>query len=275
MNNSDVPKGGFYGPYSKEEPTSVVGRFFKALRGLAIIIAGWSFCAVALTAVSVFALITFRIGSAAYFHRVAGFCARVLLRLHGIRVELVNPELFTGRKARLVFMNHGSQLDLFIMSAILPPYGTTMAKKQVYYIPFINFIFFAFAIPTIDRTNLKKAIGALNRVGKLIITREATVCISPEGTRSRTGKLGPFKKGPFHLAAHLDVPIVLAVIKGANECLPMGRLVSKPGVVRVEMVAEIPGERFTADNVEEMRDEVRAIYLRELGETEPDSEAAA
>mgnify|MGYP001595827460 CR=1 FL=1 len=48
-------------------------------------------------------------------------------------------------------MNHVSQLDLFIMSSILPPYGTTLAKKQVYYIPFFNFIFFAFAIPRLYR----------------------------------------------------------------------------------------------------------------------------
>ncbi|MCP4443981.1 MAG: 1-acyl-sn-glycerol-3-phosphate acyltransferase [Myxococcales bacterium] len=256
---------GFYGPYPRPEPSGVAGRSWQVLRGCIIVLAGWSFCAVAFTLASAFALVTFRIGSAAYFHHVAGVCARLLLALHGVRVELINPELFTGRRARVVFMNHSSQLDLFIMSTVLPPYGTTLAKKQVYYIPFFNFIFFAFAIPTIDRSNLKKAIATLKNVGALVKKRQATVCIAPEGTRARDGKLGPFKKGPFHLAAALDVPVVIAVIKGGRECLPMGRLVSKPGVVRVEMVVEIPGERFTTENIDEMRDEVRAIYLRELG----------
>jgi len=256
----------FYGPYPYTETKTAIGRVWLSSRNAVVIILGWIFNAVALTAVSIFALVTFRIGSAAYFHHVARFCARVILRLHGVRVELVNPELFTGRKARVVFMNHGSQLDLFIMSAILPPYGTTLAKKQVFYIPFFGLIFFAFAIPTIDRSNLKKAIASLKRVGELVVRRRATVCIAPEGTRSRDGKLGPFKKGPFHLAAQVDAPVMLAVIKGASECLPMGRLVAFSGVVRVEMVAEIPSERFTADNVDAMRDEVRQIYLSELGE---------
>jgi len=263
--DTKVEESAFYGPYSSSEPTGVLGRGWQAVRGVLIVVAGWSFCAVALTLASAFALVTFRIRSAAYFHHVAGVCARLLLKLHKVKVELINPELFAGRKARIVFLNHASQLDLFIMSTILPPYGTTLAKKQVYYIPFFNFIFFAFAIPTIDRSNLKKAIATLGNVGDLVQKRQATVCIAPEGTRSRDGQLGAFKKGPFHLAAHLDVPVVLAVIKGARECLPMGRLVSKPGVVRVEMVAEIPGDRFTTENIDEMREEVRNIYLRELG----------
>jgi 1-acyl-sn-glycerol-3-phosphate acyltransferase len=267
MQDTKVEEAAFYGPYSKPEPTGFVGRGWLVFRGVLIVLAGWSFCAVALTLASAFALITFRIKSAAYFHHVAGVCARFLLRLHGVRVELINPELFTGRKARVVFFNHASQLDLFIMSTILPPYGTTLAKKQIYYIPFFNFIFFAFAIPTIDRSNLKKAIATFGNVASIVTKRQATVCIAPEGTRSRDGKLGPFKKGPFHLAAHLDVPVVLAVIKGAHECLPMGRLVSKPGVIRVEMIAEIPGDRFTTENIDEMRDEVRNIFLRELGES--------
>ncbi len=266
MQSTKVEETGFYGPYPRPEPKGGWQRGWHAIRGVLIVVAGWSFCAVTLTLASAFALITFRIKSAAYFHHVAGACARLLLRLHGVRVELINSELFSGRKARVVLMNHSSQLDLFIMSTILPPYGTTLAKKQVYYIPFFNFIFFAFAIPTIDRSNLKKAIATLGKVGELVTKRRATVCIAPEGTRSRDGKLGAFKKGPFHLAAHLDVPVVLAVIKGARECLPMGRLVSKPGVIRVEMVAEIPGSRFTTDNIDEMREEVRNIYLRELGE---------
>tara|TARA_R110002096_G_scaffold44524_4_gene119728 strand:- start:16881 stop:17753 length:873 start_codon:yes stop_codon:yes gene_type:complete len=267
MQDTKVEEAAFYGPYPRPEPSGVVGRGWQVVRGMLIVLAGWSFCAIALTLASAFALITFRIKSAAYFHYVAGVSARFLLRLHGVRVELVNPELFSGRKARVVFLNHASQLDLFIMSTILPPYGTTLAKKQVYYIPFFNFIFFAFAIPTIDRSNLKKAITTLGHVAKLVTRRQATVCIAPEGTRSHDGTLGEFKKGPFHLAAHLDVPVVLAVIKGAHECLPMGRLVSKPGVIRVEMVAEILGERFTTENIDEMRDEVRDIYLRELGQS--------
>lgn len=261
----DVP--GFYGPYPGPEPKGL-GRVFHVIRGILVVSGSWTFCALALTVASAFALITFRIGSAAYFHHVAGTCARILLRLHGVRVVLENPELFTGRKARVVFMNHVSQLDLFIMSSILPPYGTTLAKKQVYYIPFFNFIFFAFAIPTIDRSNLEKAISTLKKVANIVKKRQATMCIAPEGTRSRDGKLGEFKKGPFHLAAHLDVPVVLACIKGASECLPMGSIVSKPGVVRVKMFAEIPGERFTTENIDEMRDEVRQMYLTELGQSE-------
>ena len=204
----------FYGPYPRNEPTGIAGRLVQRVHQALVIVAGWGACAVILTVGSVFALVTFRIGSAAYFHHVARLCSRVILRLHRVRVECIHPERFAGRKARIVFLNHVSQLDLFVMSSMLPPYGTTLGKKQFYYIPFFGLTFFAFAIPTIDRSNIKKAIASLDRVGEIVTKRQATVCIAPEGTRSRDGKLGAFKKGPFHLAAHLDVPVVLAVIEG-------------------------------------------------------------
>lgn len=255
----------FFGPYDPEPANDIRSKMGRVARRAMVLGIGWGASSVGLTAASAFALGTLRIGSASYLPHVARTCSKFLLRLQGIEVEIINPELLEGRKPRLVFLNHTSQLDMFLMGSIFPSYGTTLFKREILFVPFFGWAIFAFDVPTINRKNLDKAIASLERVAKIVTERSATVFISPEGTRSRDGNLGAFKKGPFHLAAQLDGTIVVAVIRGAKECQPMGQLVASPGVVRIELVAEIPTSDFTAENVDEKRAEIRALYLSELG----------
>lgn len=256
----------FYGPYEQTFTNDFGSRIKSIARKAMVLGAGWGAASLGLTAASAFALGTLRIRSASYLPHVARTCSRFLLALQGIDVEIVNPEFLAGRKPRLVFINHTSQLDMFLMGSIFPSYGTTLFKREILFVPFFGWAIFAFDVPTINRKNLAKAIASLERVATLVTERSATVFISPEGTRSRDGKLGAFKKGPFHLAAQLDATIVVAVIRGAKECQPMGQLVASPGLVRIELVAEIPTTEFTAENVDAKSAEVRAIFARALGE---------
>tara|TARA_R110002073_G_scaffold245044_5_gene407572 strand:- start:114775 stop:115587 length:813 start_codon:yes stop_codon:yes gene_type:complete len=256
----------FCGPYEQNAAGDLSSRIKSVARNAMVLGAGWGAASVGLTAASAFALGTLRIRSASYLPPIVRTCSKFLLGLQGVDVEIVNPEFLAGRKPRLVFLNHTSQLDMFLMGSIFPSYGTTLFKREILFVPFFGWAIFAFDVPTINRKNLAKAIASLERVAKLVTERSATVFISPEGTRSRDGKLGPFKKGPFHLAAQLDATIVVAVIRGAKECQPMGQLVASPGLVRIELVAEIPTKDFTAENVDAKCAEVRAIFARELGE---------
>jgi 1-acyl-sn-glycerol-3-phosphate acyltransferase len=237
------------------------------VRGAVVLAAAWVFLGLFLTLTSLFSLLTFRIGVARYMYLISRFCGRTVLRIAGITLRVNGREHIKGRRMRIVAFNHTTQLDLFVFAALLPPSSTPIIKREFYYIPFIGLAFFAFKAVSIDRSNLERAKVSLARAARRLCERRATVIVAPEGTRSRDGSLGPFKMGMFHLAAEVHAPIVPTIVRGAKECQPMGTVLPHPGVVEVHFLSELPTDDYTADNLHEKRDALRALFLRELGKS--------
>jgi 1-acyl-sn-glycerol-3-phosphate acyltransferase len=82
--------------------------------------------------------------------------------------------------------------------------------------------------------------------------------IFPEGTRTRTGELGPFKKGAFVAALEAGSRIVPAAIEGVRELMPPGGLRIRPGTVRIRLLDPMPVESYSYDDRERLAAEVRA-----------------
>lgn len=250
---------GVIGPFPGA-PTGV----WRLLRGAVLLAIGWIWVAVTLVLTSLFVLLTFRVGLDRYLHRITRFVAGGVLRLAGIRLRIKGGERLAGRRMRLVSLNHSSQLDLFIMAAILPPGGTAIAKREIYRIPVLGLAFFAFDVPVVDRGDTDAAKVSLADAAQRIRRRAASVFVAPEGTRSRDGSVGPFKMGLFHLAAQTGAPIVPLVIRGASLCQPRGTFIPTPGVVEVEALPEIDTTGWAEADLHEKRDELRALYLTAL-----------
>jgi 1-acyl-sn-glycerol-3-phosphate acyltransferase len=240
---------------------------WRLVRGSVLLGLAWLLFSVVLTGLTLFALLTFRIGARAYFHHIARFCARMVLLVAGVEVRVVNPERLAGRRTRLVAFNHSSQLDLFVCGSLLPPYGTPIVKRELLWVPFLGLAFVAFKVVIVDRSDLGRAKRSLAGAARRLREERATVFIAPEGRRSPDGCLGPFKMGLFHLAAEAHAPIIPAIVRGANECQPMGTIIPHPGVVEVHFLSELPTDDYTADNLHEKRDALRALFLHELGES--------
>tara|TARA_B100000497_G_C7643784_1_gene387090 strand:- start:1036 stop:1437 length:402 start_codon:yes stop_codon:yes gene_type:complete len=115
----------------------------------------------------------------------------------------------------------------------------------------------------IDRANKDKAIEAMKPAIEALKTG-TSVAIAPEGTRSYDYKLGPFKKGAFHLAMAAGVPVVPIVIKNAHDVMPRGRSLVRPSVVEVVILKPVSVADWTKENMNERIADVRSLYLREL-----------
>ncbi len=139
------------------------------------------------------------------------------------------PEAIRTEKQPVVFMcNHESLLDPpFLVNAIPIP-AVYLAKKEVRWMPGIGWAVWAAGMIFIDRKNREKAIAGIKRATEEIRGGK-NVVIFPEGTRTRTGALGLFKKGGFNLAMDAGVPIVPMGIEGSFQVLPPGALVPRPG----------------------------------------------
>jgi len=80
-------------------------------------------------------------------------------------------------------------------------------KKELRKLPIIGFILQLGGFVFVNREDRKQAIEAMKQAVRQLINKESFL-IYPEGTRTRTGKMGPFKKGPFFLAIESEVPII-------------------------------------------------------------------
>jgi putative phosphoserine phosphatase/1-acylglycerol-3-phosphate O-acyltransferase len=116
----------------------------------------------------------------------------------------------------------------------------------------------------IDRADSAKAIEAMKPAVDAL--REGrSIAIAPEGTRSRTTKLGKFKKGAFHLAMQAGVPIVPIVFRNALDVLPRGAFVLRPATVEVVVLPPVDTRRWKRAALDARIEGVRASYREVLG----------
>lgn len=182
-----------------------------------------------------------------------------------VRVTVEGAEHVAPGRPRIVVSNHLSWIDIVAIAANLPGTFHFIGKKELNRIPFFGMAWRAAGHISIDRSNREQAYQGLKRAGEQMRREGSLVVIFPEGTRSRTGRLMPFKRGAFNLAAETGVPIVPTVVQGSFEIMPPDRLVIRPRPVLVRFLPPIPTEGQASEVLSER---VRGIMLDELGERE-------
>lgn len=204
-----------------------------------------------------------------------GVGADVSLALAGIDVAVVEgvEHLWSARPCVFVF-NHQSKLDAILMMKLLRGGFTGVAKKEAANVPGFGQFFRLAGVAFIDRADSGKARAAMQpAVDKL---RDGTsLVIAPEGTRSPTPRLGPFKKGAFHLAMQAQVPMVPIVIRNAGEVMWRGAQTVRPGRVEVVVLPPVDTGAWTAGSVADHVDEVRGQFVRTLAAWPTDAVAEA
>ncbi|MCW3014311.1 MAG: family hydrolase [Solirubrobacterales bacterium] len=203
-----------------------------------------------------------------------GVGADVSLAVAGIDVRVVSgtEHLWSARPCVFVF-NHQSKIDTILLMKLLRGGFTGVAKKEVANVPGFGQVFRLAGVAFIDRANSSQARKAMEpAVQKL---RDGTsLVIAPEGTRSATPRLGPFKKGAFHLAMQADVPMVPIVIRNAGEVMWRGAQTVRPGRVEVVVLAPIDTSAWKAKTVAAHTDEVRRQFVDTLAAWPTESEVS-
>jgi 1-acyl-sn-glycerol-3-phosphate acyltransferase len=109
-----------------------------------------------------------------------------------------------------------------------------VAKAALKYVPFLGWYMLADRHVFIDRTNRAEAVRSLKAAGEQI-RNGFSVVMFPEGTRTRDGRILPFKKGPFRLALAAQVPVVPLALEGARNAWPKGKLWITPGTLTLKV----------------------------------------
>jgi len=153
--------------------------------------------------------------------------ARHLLRAAGTPVAMVGFDRVPRDRPVVYVANHQSWFDILALGGTVPGTLRFVAKKEMASIPLLGQAMRAAGHIYIDRQNRAQALEAYEKVAGVIRQGHNTV-VFPEGTRSRTGELLPFKKGPFVLALAAQVPIVPVYCAGTFNILPKAHVLLRP-----------------------------------------------
>lgn len=183
--------------------------------------------------------------------------------------------LWENRPAVFVF-NHQSKADMVILAKLLRRDIAGVGKKEIKAMPLIGRTLELAGTIFIDRDNSASAIEAMKPLVDAMRNQGKSVVISPEGTRSITPKLAPFKKGAFHLAIQAGVPVIPIVIHNAGDVAPKGDFVFRSATVEVDVLPPVDTRNWSSATIEEHVAEVRAMFLDTLGQSmETDTAALA
>lgn len=195
--------------------------------------------------------------------------------LIGMDIKVKGEEnLWSHRPAVFVF-NHQSKADVVIAAKLLrrdiAGVGKQEIKKES---PIIGMVMELGGVVFIDRADGKSAINAMKPLVDAMRKDGKSVVIAPEGTRTVSPKLAPFKKGAFHLAIQAGVPIVPIVIHNAGDVAPKGDFVFRPATVQVDVLPPVDTSSWRAETIEEHVQEVRNMFASALGQPEERSQPA-
>lgn len=194
---------------------------------------------------------------------LAGPGCDATLAAAGVDLNVVGEENVWKDRPAIFLFNHQSQLDVFVLGAVLRKDLTAVAKKELQKSPFFAPMGYLGEVAYVDRANHAKAVHELEPVVEALRNGKS-IMIAPEGTRSPTPGLLPFKKGPFHMAMQAGVPLVPFVMRNCGELMPAHSYVMHSGTIDVAVLPPVYTDGWNHDNLDEKIDEVRQQFLDTL-----------
>lgn len=192
--------------------------------------------------------------------------AKVACYYMGARIHVTGEELIPKDERFLIVCNHRSFFDPAVMVASLDKHGIIYISKPSNFRIFVGGrLMHKSGCLALERENNRQALGVIKRAVEIIDQDVGSICIYPEGTRSRTDELNPFHAGSFKIAQKAGVPVVLAAVR--NTELVMRNAGRRTTQVYLDIIGTIDAEyakthttRETADLASQRIDE----YLKKV-----------
>jgi 1-acyl-sn-glycerol-3-phosphate acyltransferase len=153
---------------------------------------------------------------------IARAWARVLLWVSGVTVKVEGLEKISPDGSYVFVSNHLSYMDTPVVLANIPVQFRFLAKRGLFQIPFLGWHLARAGHIRVPREDARAAVKTMGIAAQLIREAGISLIIFPEGGRSRTGDLRPFKEGAAFIAVRAGVPLVPMCLKGTREILPFG-----------------------------------------------------
>jgi 1-acyl-sn-glycerol-3-phosphate acyltransferase len=196
-------------------------------------------------------------GSVGLLYRLGHAGVRLALFLAGTRIALEGLENLGDGQNTLVISNHVSHLDGPVLFEALGMDFKALVKKEIFSWPFLGPVLRRAGFIAVNRRDRIQSGQALSRAAKSL---QAGACflVFPEGTRSRTGKLGTFKRGGFAIGIEAKSRIVPVVVQGGRELMPAGGFRIRGGTVRVRVLDPVNAAGYSYSDRDRLAADVHA-----------------
>jgi 1-acyl-sn-glycerol-3-phosphate acyltransferase len=170
--------------------------------------------------------------SGKWFRRSPLLWSKIILWTFGIKIKVAGYENLDNSKSYVFVSNHASMFDIPTVMVALKGRVNIVFKEELTYVPVWGWALRFGHFIMIDRSNPRKALASIERAAETI-RAGSSVILFPEGTRTQDGKLQPFKRGAFSLAAKAGVPVVPLTINGTFKIMPKGSFSVIPANISV------------------------------------------
>ena len=172
-------------------------------------------------------------GNVLPLYNATQFMVRTGYRLAGIRVEVTGRERVPANTACIFMANHVSNLDPPALIPRIPGRTSAFMKRSLMNLPVLGTAFKQGEFIAVDRTGNKESAEQSIAEAERLLNKGVHITTFVEGTRSRDGRLLPFKKGPFYLAMQTGAPCIPVSIYGTETMMAKGSLCIRPGTAHI------------------------------------------
>lgn len=185
-------------------------------------------------------------GNANPLYDVSQWIVRVAFRLARINVVVEGLENVPAHTACIFMANHVSNLDPPALFPRIPGRSSAFLKRSLMKIPVLGYGMKLGEFVPVDRSgNVESAIESV-AAARRVLEKGIHITTFPEGTRSRDGRLLPFKKGPFYLAFEAGAPCVPVTIYGTESMMAKGSMRVRPGTAHIVFHSALDPHSFAS-----------------------------
>ncbi len=170
-------------------------------------------------------------GDVGPLYAVVCFIVRTGFFVAGIRVRVEGKQNVPPGQACIFMANHVSNLDPPGLIPCIPGRTSAFAKRAIFNIPVFGYCMKLAEYIPVDRTGSAAGAQASVAAASRILKHGIHITTFVEGTRSKDGRLLPFKKGPFYLAMETGAPCIPVSVFGTETLMAKGSFAIKPGTV--------------------------------------------
>ncbi|OHD63504.1 MAG: hypothetical protein A2176_11385 [Spirochaetes bacterium RBG_13_51_14] len=203
-------------------------------------------------------------------YRIGQLWARFILRTNGVRLQVEGMENISGKESYVFISNHQSNLDGLAVGTALPSPLRFVIKKSLLKLPIMGQAFKLGRMIPIDRSDGHKAVETINQYAREL-KNGISAYFFGEGSRTRDGRLQPFKKGGVMFSIASRLPVVPVTIVNSFNLLPTGALHIKRGTIRIIIGTAISTRDYCAENADILLEKVRSVIADNLRKYSPQS----
>jgi len=206
-----------------------------------------------------------------FIYRAGNIGIRLALALAGVKLRVIGRENILRGRAAVYAANHSSNIDPpALYSALRPLYPKLriLYKAELRKVPVLVWVFDAGHFVPIERERRGKSFAAVDLAVKGLVDGFSFM-VFPEGTRSRTTELLPFKAGGMVMAIRSQVPVVPVAISGGQHAMRKGSRLIWPTTITLKYLEAVPTSGLTDDDRDTLAADVRGRIAQELSASKP------